>query len=61
MEQRTRDILKLLLQAKAFQTTADIAERLSVSAKTVSRQLPKVETVLNAVGLTLEKNPARGF
>ena len=54
MEQRTRDILKLLLQEKNFRTTADIAEKLSVSAKTVSRQLPKVEEILNGVGLQLE-------
>ena len=61
MEQRTRDILKLLLQEKNFQTTADIATKLSVSAKTVSRQLPKVEEILNAVGLQLEKKSGAGL
>lgn len=61
MEQRTRDILKLLLQENKFQTTADIAAKLSVSAKTVSRQLPKVEEVLNAVGLQLEKKSGAGL
>ena len=61
MEQRTRDILKLLLQEKTFQTTADIASRLSVSAKTVSRQLPKVEEALNKVGLQLEKKSGAGL
>ncbi|MBR0061518.1 MAG: helix-turn-helix domain-containing protein, partial [Selenomonadaceae bacterium] len=55
MEQRTRDILKLLLQEKDFITTADIAEKLAVSSKTIWRQLPKVEEVLSAVGLQLEK------
>ena len=61
MEQRTRDILKLLLRENAFQTTGDIAAQLSVSAKTVSRQLPKVEEVLNSVGLQLEKKSGAGL
>lgn len=61
MEQRTRDILKLLLKENAFQTTGDIAAQLSVSAKTVSRQLPKVEEVLNSVGLQLEKKSGTGL
>ena len=61
MEQRTQDILKLLLQEKIFITTADIAKKLSVSTKTISRQLPKVEEVLNAVGLQLEKKSGAGI
>ena len=61
MEQRTRDILKLLLQENSFQTTADIGARLSVSSKTVSRQLPKVEETLNSVGLQLEKKSGAGI
>ena len=61
MEQRTRDILKLLLQEKNFQTTGEIAERLSVSSKTVSRQLPKVEEILKTVGLQLEKKSGAGL
>ena len=61
MEQRTREILKLLLQENSFQTTNDIAKKLSVSSKTVSRQLPKVEEVLNGVGLQLEKKSGAGI
>lgn len=61
MEQRTRDILKLLLQENKFQTTAEIGEKLSVSSKTISRQLPKVEELLNAVGLQLEKKSGAGI
>ena len=61
MEQRTLDILKLLLQEKNFQTTGDIAEKLSVSAKTISRQLPKVEETLKTVGLQLEKKSGAGL
>lgn len=61
MEQRTRDLLKMLLQEKNFITTSDLAIKLEVSAKTVSRQLPKVEEVLNAVGLQLEKKSGTGL
>ena len=61
MDQRTREILKLLLKENTFQTTAYIAERLSVSAKTISRQLPKVEEILNHVGLQLEKKSGAGL
>ena len=61
MEQRTRDILKLLLREKIFITTNDIAAKLSVSSKTISRQLPKVEEILNAVGLQLEKKSGAGL
>lgn len=61
MEQRTRDILTLLLKENSFQTTADIAAKLFVSAKTISRQLPKVEEILNAVGLQLEKKSGTGL
>ena len=61
MEQRTRDILRLLLQEKKFQKTADIAAKLAVSAKTVSRQLSKVEEALNKVGLQLEKKSGAGL
>ena len=61
MEQRTRDILKLLLREKDFITTGDIANKLSVSSKTIWRQLPKVEEVLSAVGLQLEKKSGAGL
>ena len=61
MEQRTRDILRLLLQEKTFVTTSDLATKLAVSSKTISRQLPKVEEVLNAVGLQLEKKSGAGI
>lgn len=61
MEQRTRDILKLLLQENSFRTTSDLAAKLSVSAKTISRQLPKVEKILQSVGLQLEKKSGAGL
>ena len=61
MEQRTREILKLLLQEKNFKTTSDIAKILNVSSKTISRQIPKVEEVLNSAGLKLEKKSGSGI
>ena len=61
MEQRTREILKLLLQEKNFCTTGDLAKLLGVSSKTISRQLPKVEEVLNSAGLELEKKSGAGL
>ena len=61
MEQRTKEILQLLLPAKNFQTTGEMAVTLNVSAKTISRQLPKVEEVINAAGLQLEKKSGAGI
>ena len=61
MEQRTRDIIKILLKQKNFQTTGEIGNQLGVSAKTISRQLSKVEEVINSAGLVLEKKSGSGI
>ena len=61
MEQRTRDILNLLLQENIFQTTNELAKKLNVSSKTISRQITKVEEVLNSAGLQLEKKSGFGI
>ncbi len=61
MEQRTIEILKILLKEHSFLSSIDIAEKLSISSKTVSRQLPKVEEMLNTVGLRLEKKSGAGL
>lgn len=61
MEQRTGEIIKILLQQKNFQTTADIAKKLCVSSKTISRQIPKVEEFLTSIGLQLEKKSGAGI
>ncbi len=60
MEQRTGEILNLLLPKQKFVTTGEIAGLLGVSAKTVSRQLPKVEEELTKFGLSLEKKSGAG-
>lgn len=61
LEQRTAEIVKLLLQQKNFQTTNEIAKQLGVSSKTISRQISKVEEVLNSFGLRLEKKSGAGI
>lgn len=61
MEHRTGEIIKILLQQKNFQTTADIAKKLCVSSKTISRQIPKVEEFLTSIGLKLEKKSGTGI
>lgn len=61
MEQRTQEILKLLLQEKNFITTSELAKIIGVSSKTISRQIPKVEEVLQSAGLVLEKKSGAGI
>ena len=61
LEQRTGEIIKILLQEKNFLTTGEVAKKLGVSSKTISRQIPKVEEFLNATGLQLEKKSGAGI
>lgn len=61
MEQRTVEIVKILLQQKNFLTTNLIAKNIGVSSKTISRQIPKVEDFLKNTGLTLEKKSGAGI
>ena len=61
MEQRTLEIVKILLQEKNFITTNLIAKNLGVSSKTISRQIPKVEEFLKTAGLSLEKKSGAGI
>ena len=61
MEQRTFLIVKFLLDSEEVKTLSEIAEHLNVSSKTISRQISKVETLLNDYGLTLEKRTGSGL
>ena len=62
LEARTISIVRLLCGSEELHMTAgEIAERLEVSAKTVSRELPKVEKFLSEYGLTLEKRAGSGL
>ena len=61
IEQRTFLIAKILLEDEGIKTLGEIAERLNVSTKTISRQLPKVEELFNKYSLQLEKKTGAGL
>ena len=61
IEQRTFLIAKLLLENEEIKTIGEIAEKLNVSTKTISRQLPKVEKLFNKYSLQLEKKTGAGL
>ena len=61
IEQRTFLIAKILLENEEIKTLAEIAEKLNVSTKTVSRQLSKVEELFNEYSLQLEKKTGAGL
>ena len=61
IEQRTFLIAKILLENEEIKTLGEIAEKLSVSTKTISRQLPKVEELFNKYSLQLEKKTGAGL
>ena len=61
IEQRTFLIAKILLENEEIKTLGEIAERLGVSTKTISRQLPKVEKLFNKYSLQLEKKTGAGL
>ena len=61
IEQRTFLIAKILLEDEGIKTLGEIAEKLNVSTKTISRQLPKVEELFNKYSLHLEKKTGAGL
>ena len=61
IEQRTFLIAKILLENEEIKTLGEIAEKLNVSTKTISRQLPKVEELFNKYSLQLEKKTGAGL
>ena len=61
IEQRTFLIAKIILENDGTITIGEIAEKLNVSAKTVSRQLPKVEELFNNYNLKLDKRTGAGL
>ena len=61
IEQRTFLIAKILLENDEIKTLGEIAEKLNVSTKTISRQLPKVEELFNKYSLQLEKKTGAGL
>ena len=61
IEQRTFLIAKILLENEEIKTLGEIAEKLNVSTKTISRQLPKVEELFDKYSLQLEKKTGAGL
>ena len=62
MDARAVAIVRLLCESEELHMTAgEIAGALDVSAKTISRELPKVEQLLEEYGLRLEKRAGSGL
>lgn len=63
IKERTAAILTLLVEAKGHMLAGELAERLGVSTKTVSRDLPEAEKYLAAcgTGIYLEKKKGAGL
>ncbi len=61
MDQRTCRIIKLLIENGSIKTIGAIARQLDVSAKTISRNLTKVDEILAAYDLTLERRTGSGL
>ena len=63
IKERTAAILTLLAEAKGHMLAGELAERLGVSTKTVSRDLPEAEKYLAAcgTGIYLEKKKGAGL
>lgn len=63
IKERTASILSLLAEAKAYLPVGEVADRLRVSAKTVTRDLPEAEEFLASFNgnLRLEKKKGAGL
>lgn len=61
MDQRTFLIVKLLIENDSVKTLGAIAAKLYVSAKTISRHLPKVDSLLAEYDLKLERRAGSGL
>ena len=61
MDQRTGLIVKILIENDSVKTLGMLANQLGISAKTVSRHLPKVEELLAEYDLKLERKIGSGL
>ncbi|MBQ1867322.1 PRD domain-containing protein, partial [Selenomonas sp.] len=62
LRERTTAILKILTEGdNPFQSAGELAERLGVSTKTISRELPAVAEALKPYGLDLSRKKGAGF
>ena len=58
---RIKNIILILCEQKSFITISDIAAKLSVSAKTVMRDLPEIDTLLQKYDVYLDKKQGVGI
>lgn len=58
---RIKNIILILCEQKSFITISDIAAKLSVSAKTVMRDLPEIDTLLQEYDVYLDKKQGVGI
>ena len=58
---RIKNIILILCEQKNFITISDIAAKLSVSAKTVMRDLPEIDTLLQKYDVYLDKKQGVGI
>lgn len=61
MKSRTLDIIKILIYTAEVMTITEIAERLSVSTKTIRNDLKEVESLLADTGIELVKKTGVGI
>lgn len=58
---RQRQILTVLLNSQGDITAGEIAEEIKVSSRTVYRELPEIESILEASGISLQKKSGIGI
>ncbi|MCR2045157.1 BglG family transcription antiterminator [Anaerosalibacter massiliensis] len=61
LERRSKDILFILAESKEPITTKFIGDKLNVSSRTITRQMPEIENYLNIHGFKFTKKPGYGI
>lgn len=61
ISERSKFIIKALIETNDYLTANDIAGRLNVSSKTIARQLNNVEKILNQYNLCLQRKTSKGM
>ena len=61
INERSKIIIKTLLEHNTYVTASEIANLLNVSVKTITRQLSDVEKILNHYDLKLERKTSKGM
>jgi mannitol operon transcriptional antiterminator len=61
VSKRQRQIIEMLIERKNEMTAAEIAQVLKLSTRTIHRELPEIEAILYASGVTLQKKAGTGI